>query len=104
MLWYRNHYPPDRADWAHLEASPLLWTGDWSKLPPTVIVLGELDVLRHEGEQLGAKLADAGVGADVHVLKGQPHPFLAMDGVLEDGRRAITWMCDAMRDVMYGAE
>lgn len=96
MLWYRNHYLPNRKDWNHPEASPHFWEGDWSKLPRAIIVLGELDVLRHEGEEFGKKLARAGVEADVHVLKGQPHPFLAMDGVLEAGRQAITWFCEGM--------
>ncbi|EJT78541.1 hypothetical protein GGTG_03641 [Gaeumannomyces tritici R3-111a-1] len=100
MLWYRRHYLPDRADWAHPEASPLLWTGDWAALPPAVIVAGELDVLRDEGVAFGERLRAAGVRADVHVLKGQPHPFLAMDGVLEAGRQAITYFCDALRTMV----
>lgn len=104
MLWYRDHYLPNRDDRHHPEASPLFWPGDWSALPPAVIVLGECDVLRHEGEQFGHKLAEAGVPAQVHVLRGQPHPFLAMDGALEDGRRAIAWFCEAMLTTMYGPQ
>ncbi|KND90719.1 AB hydrolase superfamily protein [Tolypocladium ophioglossoides CBS 100239] len=103
MLWYRDLYLPDQRQRSHPEASPLLWPGDWSALPPAVIVLGELDVLRHEGELFGRKLADAGVRADVHVLKGQPHSFLATAGALEDGRRAVTWFCDGMLSAMYGS-
>lgn len=97
MMWYRRHYLPNHADWANPEASPLLWEGDWAKLPPAVIVCGELDVLRDEGVAFGEKLKNAGVDADVYVLGGQPHPFLAMDGVLDDGRKAITYFCDALK-------
>ncbi|KAH8179083.1 alpha/beta hydrolase fold domain-containing protein [Sarocladium implicatum] len=96
MLWYRNHFLPNREDWSHPEASPLFWKGDWASLPPAIIVLGQLDVLRSEGEAFGKKLTDAGVKADVHILKGQPHPFLAMDGVLQAGRDAITYFCEGM--------
>ncbi|KAL1835343.1 hypothetical protein VTK73DRAFT_5754 [Phialemonium thermophilum] len=103
MLWYRRHYLPNEADWSHPEASPLLWKGDWSRLPPAVLVLGELDVLRTEGEQFAQKLRDAGVTAEVHVMRGQPHPFIAMDGVLEDGARAITLFCEALRRAMYSS-
>lgn len=103
MLWYRRHYLPKQEDWKHPEASPLFWEGDWAKLPKAIIVLGELDVLRTEGEQLGEKLAKAGVKADVHTLKGQPHPFLAMDGVLEAGKQAITWFCEGMYQTFYDA-
>ncbi|KAI1209795.1 alpha/beta hydrolase fold-domain-containing protein [Annulohypoxylon truncatum] len=101
MMWYRNHYLPNQSDWSHPEASPLLWEGDWSKLPRAVIVVGELDVLRDEGQQFGEKLRNAGVAADVHLMKGQPHPFIAMDGVLDAGRDAITYFCDALREAMY---
>ncbi|KAH9437562.1 hypothetical protein MCOR02_001218 [Pyricularia oryzae] len=99
MLWYRRHYLPRESDRAHPEASPLLWDGDWSRLPRAVIVCGELDVLRDEGVAFGDRLKKAGVRADVHVLEGQPHPFLAMDGVLEDGRRAITYFCEALKEL-----
>ncbi|KAF6816012.1 lipase 2 [Colletotrichum plurivorum] len=100
MMWYRHHYLPDRSTWSHPEASPLLWEGEWSKLPPAVIVAGELDVLRSEGEALGKKLKDAGVEVDLHVMKGQPHPFIAMDEALEDGRRAITLFCDKLLELL----
>ncbi|EQB51338.1 hypothetical protein CGLO_09134 [Colletotrichum gloeosporioides Cg-14] len=100
MLWYRYHYLPRREDWAHPEASPLLWEGDWAKLPPASIVVGELDVLRSEGEALGKKLKDAGVAVDLHVMKGQPHPFIAMDEALEDGRRAITLFVEKLVELL----
>ncbi|KAI1383984.1 alpha/beta hydrolase fold-domain-containing protein [Hypoxylon trugodes] len=101
MLWYRNHYLPNKTDWSHPEASPLFWEGDWAKLPRAVIVVGELDVLRDEGVQFGEKLRSKGVRADTHLMKGQPHPFIAMDGVLDAGRESITYFCDALRETMY---
>ncbi|KAK6207105.1 hypothetical protein LQW54_007534 [Pestalotiopsis sp. IQ-011] len=101
MLWYRRHYLPKQVDWAHPEASPLFWKGDWSKLPAACFVLGELDVLRTEGEQFAEKLTEAGVAADVNIMKGQPHPFIAMDAVLEAGSRAITLFCEALHKAMY---
>ena len=101
MLWYRNHYLPDPKDWANPGSSPLFWDGDWSALPPAVLVLGELDVLRTEGEQFSQKLRDAGVRAETHIMKGQPHPFIAMDGALEAGRQAITYFCEALLAAVY---
>ncbi|KAK8135580.1 alpha/beta hydrolase fold-domain-containing protein [Apiospora sp. TS-2023a] len=101
MIWYRCHYLPNKEDWKHPEASPLFWKGDWSKLPPACFVLGELDVLRSEGEQFGKKLADAGVKADINIMRGQPHPFIAMDAALEAGSRSITLFCDALRGALY---
>ena len=97
-MWYRKHYLPDKTTWSHPEASPLLWEGDWTKMPPAVIVVGELDVLRSEGQALGKKLRDAGVATETHVMEGQPHPFIAMDGVLDDGKRAITLFVQALKE------
>ncbi|EED14071.1 lipase, putative [Talaromyces stipitatus ATCC 10500] len=100
MMWYRKHYLPDGKDWGNPEASPLLYgneDGHWAKLPPAVIVVGELDVLRGEGEAYAAKLKENGVEAEVHVMKGMPHPFLAMDAVLEAGREAITLLVEAVK-------
>ncbi|KAL1983161.1 hypothetical protein VTN96DRAFT_411 [Rasamsonia emersonii] len=101
MLWYRNHFLPDKSQWANPEASPLLYDDDWSKLPPATIIVGELDVLRSEGEQYAEKLQKAGVPVELHVMEGMPHPFLAMDGVLEAGKRAITLFCEAAERSFY---
>ncbi|KAL4915623.1 Alpha/Beta hydrolase protein [Aspergillus aurantiobrunneus] len=99
MLWYRNHYLPNQKDWSHPEASPLFYTDDWSVLPRALIMVGELDILRNEGEQYAQKLKQAGVEVDFQVMKGMPHPFLAMDGVLKEGKRSITLMCDLLKEV-----
>lgn len=97
MLWYRHHYLPDQTDWSHREASPLLGPDEvFARLPPATILVGELDVLRHDGEEYGRKLNANGVPAEVMVMEGMPHPFLAMDAVLEAGKRAITMICDEL--------
>ncbi|OQU94331.1 hypothetical protein CLAIMM_00694 [Cladophialophora immunda] len=100
MLWYRRHYLPDPADWAHREASPLLAPDAvFARLAPAHILVGELDVLRHDGEEYARRLRANGVAATVTVMQGMPHPFLAMDAVLEAGRTAITDICDELRRV-----
>lgn len=101
MIWYRDRYLPNEADRSHPEASPLFYKGDWSLLPPALVMVGELDVLRTEGEQYAAKLQKAGVEVDLQVMKGMPHPFLAMDGVLTEGKRSITLMCDTLNRAFH---
>jgi len=97
MMWYRNHYLPDPKNWDESEASPLLFPAkQFANLPPALVLVGQLDVLRHEGEEYARKLRDAGVEAKVEVMPGMPHPFLAMDGVLDEGKRAITLLCEAL--------
>lgn len=105
MMWYRRHYLPNEKDWAHPEASPLFWTGDWSKLPAAEVVLGELDVLRTEGEEFAEKLVKAGrTSTRVTTMKGQPHPFIAMDGVLDCGKLAITLFVERLLTAFYVEE
>lgn len=117
MMWYRKHYLPDPQTWTNPEASPLLFPEDkFGALPQAQILVGELDVLRHEGEEFGRKLRDAGVTARVEVMRGMPHrklsyrhqvganqwqAFMAMDSVLDEGRRAITVMCESLEEALY---
>lgn len=102
MMWYRHHYLPNEKDWAHPEASPLFWTGDWAKLPAAEVVLGELDVLRSEGEEFAEKLVKAGrTNTRVTTMKGQPHPFIAMDGVLGCGKLAIALFVERLLTAFY---
>ncbi len=98
MIWYRKHYLPDEKTWGEPEASPLLYKNGWDKQPEALVVVGELDVLRSEGEAYVEKLEGAGVKADLKIMRGMPHPFLAMDGVLQQGRDTITYMVEALKN------
>ncbi|RMZ76070.1 hypothetical protein DV737_g5026, partial [Chaetothyriales sp. CBS 132003] len=100
MLWYRSHYLPDPSLESHPGASPLLWPGDFARLPPAVVLVGEVDILRHEGEEYARKLRAAGVQTRLEVMKGMPHPFLAMDAVLDEGKRAVTILCDSLAQAL----
>lgn len=97
MLWYRYHYLPDESTWAEPEASPLLYKDGWEQQPEALVVVGELDVLRTEGEMYADKLRKAGVEVDLKIMEGMPHPFLAMDGALQQGRDTITFMVEALK-------
>ena len=99
MLWYRRHYLPDPEGWADPQASPLLNVGGWEEQPRALVVVGELDVLRTEGEEYARKLREAGVETELRIWKGMPHPFLAMDGVLAQGRETITGMVEGLKSV-----
>lgn len=106
MMWYRHHYLPDEKTWADPEASPLLYgneKGEWGRLPKALIVVGELDVLRSEGEAYAEKLESNGVKADLKIMKGMPHPFLAMDGALRQGKETITFMVEELKEAFGGA-
>jgi acetyl esterase/lipase len=103
MMWYRNHYLPDVERRSEPEASPLLYKDGWMEQPTALVVVGEYDVLRTEGELYAGKLRRAGVAVDLKVMPGMPHPFLAMDGVLKQGRDTITAMVESLR-MAFGME
>ena len=98
MLWYRRYYLPDPDTWTNPEASPLFYAeANFSKLPPAYIGVAELDVLRSEGEAYAEKLREGGVPVQLKVFKGMPHPFMAMDGVLTQGKKLVAEMTSALK-------
>ncbi|CAG8978432.1 hypothetical protein HYALB_00012599 [Hymenoscyphus albidus] len=106
MTWFQNHYLPDEGAWAEPEASPLLYGDDaddmknrWSRLPRALVVVGELDVLRDEGMRYAERLRENEVNVKLEIMKGMPHPFLAMDEALQQGRDTIHLMVDLLNDV-----
>lgn len=97
MTWYRRHYLPREEDCANPDASPLLSSHEvLSRLPSTLILVAELDILRHEGEQYGRKIAEAGVPVDVRLMPGVPHPFIAMDETLTVARNGLNVICQTL--------
>lgn len=99
MLWYRKHYLPDLKTWMEPEASPLFYEGvGWESMPRALVVVGECDVLRDEGVEYAGRLRREGVVVDLRVFNGMPHPFLAMDGVLKQGRETITAMVETLKN------
>jgi cation diffusion facilitator CzcD-associated flavoprotein CzcO/acetyl esterase/lipase len=81
MHWFWNHYadPADRPD---PKASPLR-ADNLANLPPALVVTGEFDPLRDEGEAYAEALAAAGVPVRHLSCRGQIHTsILAVDMVL----------------------
>ncbi len=88
MAFYWSVYLPHDADRSHPLAAPL--RADLTGLPPVLIQLAELDVLRSEGEALAARLREAAVPVELEIYQGVLHGFLrATDGV-QKARDAVT--------------
>lgn len=88
MEWFRDLYLPDPAMAKDVRVSPLL-ADDLSKIPPTVIVTCELDVLRDEGRAYAAKLAQQGVRVSYSEARGLIHGIVNFRKVLPTGAREV---------------
>jgi acetyl esterase len=95
MTFVWNHYVPHDIDRLHPLAAPL--RADLRDLPPVLLVLPEMDVLRSEGEALAAKLAEAGVPVRTEVIQGMVHGFLRACGTVQRARDAIALIGEWLR-------
>jgi acetyl esterase len=94
MAFYWSVYVPHDIDRLHPLAAPL--RADLNGLPPVMVLLAELDVLRSEGEALVAKLRAAGVAVESETFAGVVHGFLRATGSVQKARDAVAmagrWM------------
>jgi acetyl esterase/lipase len=77
MDWFYKAYAPDQSDWSDPRVSPLRG-GPFEGLPPTIIQVAQVDVLRDEAVHYAVKLVEAGVDVDLLVAAGLLHGFAGM--------------------------
>lgn len=95
MKFVWDHYVPHEIDRLHPLAAPL--RADLRSLPPVLLVLPEMDVLRSEGDAMAAKLAAAGVSVRTEVFQGMVHGFLRVCGSVQRARDALALIGEWLR-------
>ena len=100
MAFYWSVYVPHDIDRLHPLAAPL--RADLAGLPPVMVLLAELDVLRSEGEALVTKLRAAGVAVETETFAGVVHGFLRATGAVRKVRDAVGAAGDWMRRMGAG--
>lgn len=88
--WYVAHTTNGSADLADKRLD-VIGKADLHGLPPTTIVLGEIDPLRSEGETLAAKLQAAGFDVQQQTFPGVTHEFFGMGSVVTQAKLAETY-------------
>jgi acetyl esterase len=84
MQWFWDQYTTDPAQRAEVTASPLRASLDeLSGLPRALVINGEADVLRDEGEAYAARLRAAGVPVTSVRYNGTIHDFVMLNALRE---------------------
>jgi acetyl esterase len=84
MKWFWDQYLPNLAKRKEPTASPLQATVDQLRgLPPALVINGEFDVLRDEGEAYAHKLIEAGVEVTAVRFHGTIHDFVLLNAIAE---------------------
>ncbi|MFC1414315.1 alpha/beta hydrolase [Streptacidiphilus sp. N1-12] len=82
MQWFWDQYTTDPAQRAEITASPLrASTEQLAGLPAALVITGEADVLRDEGEAYAEKLRQAGVEVTAVRYPGIIHDFVMLNAL-----------------------
>ena len=82
MKWFWDQYTTDDSERSEITASPLRATSEeLADLPPALILTGEADVLRDEGEAYARKLREAGVAVTQVRFQGMIHDFVMVNSL-----------------------
>ncbi|MFF4273482.1 alpha/beta hydrolase [Streptomyces sp. NPDC001536] len=105
MQWFWDQYTTDEADRAQITASPLRATTEQlTGLPPALVITGEADVLRDEGEAYANNLRTAGVPVTAVRYQGIIHDFVMLNALREThpAQAAIAQAVATLRTALHG--
>jgi acetyl esterase/lipase len=100
MQWFWDQYTTDPVQRNEVTASPLRASLDeLAGLPPALVITGEADVLRDEGEAYAAKLRQAGVSVTAVRYGGIIHDFVMLNALRSThaAQAAITQATEYLR-------
>lgn len=106
MQWFWDQYTTDEAERAQITASPLRASvGQLTDLPPALVITGEADVLRDEGEAYANKLREAGVPVTAVRFQGVIHDFVMLNALrgTHAAEAAITLATGTLRTALHGS-
>ncbi|MFW9265756.1 alpha/beta hydrolase [Pseudomonas sp. NR3] len=93
--YWASYLADDEDDW---RVQPI--TADLTNLPPTRLVIGELDPLLDENRALAQRLKDAGVVTSLQVLANMTHGFIRFNEVAPIARNVLAAQGNALRKAL----
>jgi acetyl esterase len=106
MHWFWDQYTTDPDERAQITASPLRASVEQLRgLPPALVITGEADVLRDEGEAYAAKLRQAGVPTVAVRYQGVIHDFVMLNALhdMPPARAAVAQAVATLRAELHDA-
>ncbi|MGY2062986.1 alpha/beta hydrolase fold domain-containing protein, partial [Nocardia gipuzkoensis] len=104
MRWFWDQYTTSASDRAEITASPLRASIEQlADLPPALVITGEADVLRDEGEAYAAKLRAAGVPVTAVRYGGIVHDFVMVNALhdTEAAKAAVAQAVSALSRALH---
>jgi acetyl esterase/lipase len=104
MQWFWDQYTTSEQDRSQITASPLrASTEQLAGLPPALVITGEADVLRDEGEAYANKLREAGAAVTAVRYQGIIHDFVMLNALrgTHAATAAITQASQFLRDALH---
>ncbi|MFD0304422.1 alpha/beta hydrolase [Streptomyces sp. NPDC127119] len=104
MQWFWDQYTTDEAERAQITASPLRATTEQlTGLPTALVITGEADVLRDEGEAYANKLRESGVAVTAVRFQGVIHDFVMLNALREThaADTAISLAVRTLHEALY---
>ncbi len=100
LMWFGASYLSDHDREAALPDVAPLVVEDLTGLPPALVLTGECDPLRDEGESYAKRLREAGVAVTTTRYAGMIHGFYGFDRIFDTSKRATAETISALRDAL----
>ena len=101
MRWAWQTYLEKPEQWQDWRAAPIL--ADLNDLPPAYLIVGNLDPLLDDSQNLAARLKESGVPSELAVYEGINHGFIRYGRLITTARRAIGDCAAALRKALAAA-
>jgi acetyl esterase len=99
MRWFWARFLQDETRADEPDCSPLR-APDLAGLPPALVLTGEYDPLRDEGEAFARRLSEAGVPVRLRRYEGLIHGFIRMPAVIDRANDAIDEVAGAVASAL----
>ena len=100
VRWAQNKYV-DRSRELRDPRIDLVAREDLAGVPPTTIILAEIDPLRSGGEALAAKLSAAGVPTEARLFPGTTHGFFGLGHQVPEAAAAEEYAAARLKTIFY---